>query len=89
MNEHKEVMPKVRRSITISKELVDWINGQIEERRFKDFSHGVEFSVYKLKKETEKQESWKGTPQPMISKWLGDIISNIHVNNAYNTPRVI
>lgn len=44
-------MPKIRRSVTISKELMMWINEQIEERRFKDVSHAIEYALYQLKKE--------------------------------------
>ena len=50
----KETMPKVRRSVTISKELLTWINEQIEQRRFKDVSHAIEYSLYHVKEETEK-----------------------------------
>ena len=48
-------MSKLRRSITISKDLAEWIEEQIEEKRFKDFSHALEFAVYQLKKETEQK----------------------------------
>lgn len=52
---NNESMPKVRRSVTISKDLLDWINQQIEKRRFKDVSHAIEYALYHLKEEeTEK-----------------------------------
>ena len=35
-------MPKVRRSVSLSKESFDWINEQIEKRRFKDVSYALE-----------------------------------------------
>ncbi len=47
-------MSKIRRSITIDKDLLDWINQQIKCKRFKDVSHAIEYSVYKLKAEEEK-----------------------------------
>lgn len=53
---NKETMPKVRRSVTISKELLTWINEQIEKRRFKDVSHAIEYSLYHVKEELKKQE---------------------------------
>jgi Arc/MetJ-type ribon-helix-helix transcriptional regulator len=53
---NKETMPKVRRSVTISKELLTWINEEIEKRRFKDVSHAIEYSLYHVKEELEKQE---------------------------------
>ena len=40
---------KVRRSITLDKELVEWIKSEIEKKRFKDVSHAIEFAVYRLK----------------------------------------
>ena len=44
-------MPKIRRSITIDKELMDWIKQQIACRRFKDVSHAFEYAMYRLKEE--------------------------------------
>jgi Arc/MetJ-type ribon-helix-helix transcriptional regulator len=48
-------MPKVRRTVTIPKDLYDWVQEQIEEHRFKDVSHAIEYALYQLKKETEKK----------------------------------
>lgn len=42
-------MAKLRKAITMDKELVDCIKAEIEKKRFKDFSHAIEFSVYRLK----------------------------------------
>ena len=42
-------MAKLRRSITIDKELVEWIKSEIEKKRFKDVSHAIKFAVYRLK----------------------------------------
>ena len=47
-------MAKLRRSITIDKELVEWIFSEIEKKRFKDVSHAIEFAVYRLKATSEK-----------------------------------
>ena len=47
-------MAKLRRSITIDKELVEWIKSEIEKKRFKDVSHAIEFAVYRLKVFDEK-----------------------------------
>jgi Arc/MetJ-type ribon-helix-helix transcriptional regulator len=44
-------MAKARRSITLDKELLAWINQQINQKRFKDVSHAIEYSVYHLKQE--------------------------------------
>jgi Arc/MetJ-type ribon-helix-helix transcriptional regulator len=46
-------MPKVRRSVTISEDLMKWINQQIDRKRFKDVSHAIEYALFKLKEETE------------------------------------
>jgi Arc/MetJ-type ribon-helix-helix transcriptional regulator len=48
---NKETMTKVRRSISISKDLMTWVNEQIEKRRFKDVSHAIEYALYHLKEE--------------------------------------
>jgi Arc/MetJ-type ribon-helix-helix transcriptional regulator len=48
-------MAKVRRSISIDKELMLWINQQIEQKRFKDVSHAIEYSIYQLKSKDEKK----------------------------------
>ena len=47
-------MQKIRRSISIDKSLMDWINQQIECRRFKDVSHAIEYAVYQLKQNENK-----------------------------------
>lgn len=49
-------MPKIRRSITVDKELMDWINQQIACKRFKDVSHAFEYSVYRLSEEEAKKK---------------------------------
>ena len=48
---NKESMPKVRRSVTISKDLLVWVSEQIEHKRFKDVSHAIEYALYHLKEE--------------------------------------
>jgi Arc/MetJ-type ribon-helix-helix transcriptional regulator len=50
-------MPKIRRSITIDKELIDWIKQQIACRRFKDVSHAFEYAMYRLKEEETAKKS--------------------------------
>lgn len=44
-------MAKIRRSVTIDKELMDWISEQIKCKRFKDVSHAFEYAIYRLKTE--------------------------------------
>lgn len=50
-------MKKPRRSVTLSKDIIEWVKDEIEARRFKDFSHAVEYALYHLKSETEKQKT--------------------------------
>jgi Arc/MetJ-type ribon-helix-helix transcriptional regulator len=50
-------MSKNRRSITIDKDLMDWINQQIACKRFKDVSHAFEYSVYRLKEEENQKKA--------------------------------
>jgi len=55
MNEKVEGMPKIRRSVTISEELVKWIQEEIKRKRFKDVSHAIEYALYRLMEESKKQ----------------------------------
>jgi len=55
MTQNNEIMPKARRSVSISKDLMEWINKQIQHKRFKDVSHAIEYALYRLKEEGEKE----------------------------------
>jgi len=48
-------MPKVRRSVTLDKEILDWIEEEIRQKRFNNVSHAVEFAVYQLMKEDKEK----------------------------------
>lgn len=52
-------MSKIRRSISIDKDLMEWINEQIKCKRFKDVSHAFEYSMYKLKTEEQKSKRYE------------------------------
>jgi metal-responsive CopG/Arc/MetJ family transcriptional regulator len=39
-------MPKQRVTISISKDVLDWIDKQIENRNYKDRSHAIEKVLY-------------------------------------------
>ena len=56
MKNSNEVMPKVRRSVTISEDLMKWIAEEIDRKRFKDVSHAIEYALFKLKEETKKEK---------------------------------
>ena len=48
---------RVKKTVTLPKDVVDWLEKQIEERRFSNVSHGIEYAVYQLmKKEKEKSK---------------------------------
>jgi Arc/MetJ-type ribon-helix-helix transcriptional regulator len=57
MTTESKAMPKIRRTVTISKDVYDWIQEQIKERKFKDVSHAIDYSLYHLKQELEKQKT--------------------------------
>lgn len=42
---------KIKTSVTLSKELVKWIDEQIKTKRFASRSHAVEYCVDKIMKE--------------------------------------
>jgi metal-responsive CopG/Arc/MetJ family transcriptional regulator len=39
-------MPKQRVTISISKDVLEWIDKQVENRTFKDRSHAIEKMIY-------------------------------------------
>jgi Arc/MetJ-type ribon-helix-helix transcriptional regulator len=55
MNSTNEVV-RVKKTVTLPKDVVEWLEQQIEERRFSNVSHGLEYAVYQLMKK-EKGES--------------------------------
>lgn len=44
-----EDMRRVKVTVTVDKELVEWIDQQVEKRRFRNRSHGIEYAIAKLK----------------------------------------
>jgi Arc/MetJ-type ribon-helix-helix transcriptional regulator len=56
MNNNNEAMPKVRRSVTISEDLMKWIADEIDRKRFKDVSHAIEYALFKLREESGKKK---------------------------------
>ena len=47
---------KLKKTITINQELLDWINQKIEEKEFASLSHAVEKGLYTMKKNYEETE---------------------------------
>lgn len=56
MTNNIEAMPKIRRSVTISEDLMKWIAEEIDRKRFKDVSHAIEYALFRLKEETGKKK---------------------------------
>lgn len=42
----KNEMPKQRVTISISKDVLEWIDRQVKNRNFKDRSHAIEKMIY-------------------------------------------
>lgn len=49
-------MAKSRLQVTMRKDLKEWLDAQIRELRFADYSHAVEVAVFELKKKMEKEK---------------------------------
>jgi Arc/MetJ-type ribon-helix-helix transcriptional regulator len=58
MQPQNEAMPRVKKTVTLPKDVIEWLEKQIEERRFSNLSHGIEYAVYQLmrKEESKKEE---------------------------------
>ena len=50
-----EDMPRKKVTVTIDEALVEWLDMEVEKRRFRNRSHGFEVALDELKK--EKRES--------------------------------
>jgi Arc/MetJ-type ribon-helix-helix transcriptional regulator len=54
MSKLKHENMRIKKTVTLPKDVVEWLESQIRERRFRDISHGLEYAVYQLmKKEKE------------------------------------
>ena len=50
------IMVKVRLTVSVSPEMMRWIDGEVSKGHFADRSHAVQFSVLKVKELIEKGE---------------------------------
>jgi Arc/MetJ-type ribon-helix-helix transcriptional regulator len=48
-----EIMTKVRVGVTLPPELVEWLDGEVETRKYSDRSHAIEVAILTLKEKTE------------------------------------
>jgi len=46
---------KVTRSITIDKDLLEWLEDMVKKKEFGSVSHGIEKSITRLKEEYERK----------------------------------
>ena len=42
-------MLRMKVTATIDKELVEWLDGEVDKRRFRNRSHAIEYAIAKLK----------------------------------------
>jgi len=49
MSSNNEVV-RVKKTVTLPKDVIDWLEREIEERRFSNVSHGIEYAIYQLMK---------------------------------------
>lgn len=47
-------MTKKTKTISIGSKLLDWVNEQIQEKRFASLSHAIEYALNEQKKKSEK-----------------------------------
>lgn len=48
---------KIKKTVNINQELLDWINQKIDEKEFASLSHAVEKGLYTMKKNYEKSNN--------------------------------
>ena len=46
-------MSRVKVTATVDKELITWIDQEVEKRRFRNRSHAIEYAIAKLKEKKE------------------------------------
>jgi len=46
---------KIKKTITLDKEIVDWVEKKIDEKEFGSLSHAIEKALYELQKQYEKE----------------------------------
>jgi Arc/MetJ-type ribon-helix-helix transcriptional regulator len=51
------VRQKVKVSVALSPEILEWVDKQIENRVFANRSHAVEYALFKLRKQMEAGEA--------------------------------
>jgi Arc/MetJ-type ribon-helix-helix transcriptional regulator len=49
-------LPKIAKTVTIDKELLDWIEEKIKEKEFASLCHAIEKALYELKEREQEEE---------------------------------
>jgi metal-responsive CopG/Arc/MetJ family transcriptional regulator len=47
--------PKKRVTVSLSKDILEWVDAQVEDRTYKDRSHAIEKIIYDRMQEAEKK----------------------------------
>lgn len=47
---------RVKKTVTLPEDVIKWLEREIEERRFSNISHGIEFALYQLMKTEKRKE---------------------------------
>jgi Arc/MetJ-type ribon-helix-helix transcriptional regulator len=55
MSTDNEVV-RVKKTVTLPEDVIKWLEGEIEERRFSNISHGIEYALYQLMKKEKAKE---------------------------------
>lgn len=53
-------MAKKKTSVSLDKNLIEWIQDKIEEKRFASVSHAVEYALERLRKEEQSSLNVEG-----------------------------
>ena len=48
-------MPKVKKTIVLDKDLIEWIEDMIKKKEFGSISHGIQKALTRLKEQYEKK----------------------------------
>jgi len=46
-------MPRQKVTVTVDKQIVEWLDREVSKRRFRNRSHGFEYALAKLKEKRE------------------------------------
>jgi len=47
---------RIKKTVTLPEDVIKWLEREIEERRFSNISHGIEYAFYQLMKKEKVKE---------------------------------